>query len=319
MKMKSKNQIVAMVLCFCMCVCATAALFPEQVHAGSPVSLSVSTIEIGQQNDDYQLTNASASFTPDGAYTANAAGAGDGLKIDYKNPALYGTPDAGYTKLAEYHLQVSTTETQLTGKLTLPLPAGYDGTTAKIKDGASASGATATTVTFDVTLTVNGGTANLIGLNIEYKPSAGNPGQVQENGSESGCSHSFEWTEEKAATADKDAILAYKCTKCGKIEEYVNLANSAYFSFSFDTADKIRKAPQNGTVTVDTTRWVSFYKNVMEELTKRPDVTLVVKFTYHGERKIVTITPGTDAAKFIDTNGYTGFLYLISQTGETTE
>ena len=57
----------------------------------------------------------------------------------------------------------------LSGTLTIPLPQGYDGATACIKGGASASSYTATTVTFPLTLDVSGNTAEAFELLIEYK------------------------------------------------------------------------------------------------------------------------------------------------------
>lgn len=58
------------------------------------------------------------------------------------------------------------------------MPQGYDGASARIKGGAGASGYTATTVSFPVTLHVAGGTADLFGLIIEYKeaPAGGDQG-----------------------------------------------------------------------------------------------------------------------------------------------
>ena len=143
-------------------------------------------------------------------------------------------------------------------------------------------------------------------------------GSGSNTSSGSGCDHTYEWTEEQAATADKDAVLAYKCTKCGHIAGYQNEANSAYFSFINDAVNKIKKAPQGGTVTIDTGNWISINKSFMEQLAKRPDVTFVIKFTdqKHVRRELV-INPGTDFSKFVDSNGYYGFLYMLGVLNET--
>ena len=143
-------------------------------------------------------------------------------------------------------------------------------------------------------------------------------GSGSNTSSGSGCDHTYEWTEEQAATADKDAVLAYKCTKCGHIAAYQNEANSAYFSFINDAVNKIKKAPQGGTVTIDTGNWISINKSFMEQLAKRPDVTFVIKFTdqKHVRRELV-INPGTDYSKFVDSNGYYGFLYMLGVLNET--
>ena len=143
-------------------------------------------------------------------------------------------------------------------------------------------------------------------------------GSGSNTSSGSGCDHTYEWTEEQAATADKDAVLAYKCTKCGHIAAYQNEANSAYFSFINDAVNKIKKEPQGGTVTIDTGKWISINKSFMEQLAKRPDVTFVIKFTdqKHVRRELV-INPGTDYSKFVDSNGYYGFLYMLGVLNET--
>ena len=99
-----------------------------------------------------------------------------GLAIDYYNPMAetewYEPVSEGYDIQAEYTVSIPLTgyagET-LSGTLTIPLPEGYDGATARIKNGAAASSYTATTVSFPVTLDVSYGSADLFGLLIEYK------------------------------------------------------------------------------------------------------------------------------------------------------
>lgn len=85
-----------------------------------------------------------------------------------------------------------------------------------------------------------------------------------------------------------------------------------------EAADKIAKAPSNGTVKLETGNWTSFYRNVIDALAKRPDVTVVI--TYNDEqhnRKCITIPAGTDLTGYIDDKGYTGYKFLISKLGET--
>ena len=81
-------------------------------------------------------------------------------------------PSEGYDIQAGYTVSIPLENyegTTLSGTLTIPLPQGYDGATARIKGGASASSYTATTVTFPLTLDVSGGTAEAFELLIEYK------------------------------------------------------------------------------------------------------------------------------------------------------
>lgn len=81
-------------------------------------------------------------------------------------------PSEGYDIQAEYTVSIPLTDyasETLSGTLTIPLPEGYDGATARIKGGASASSYTATTVSFPVTMDVSGGVAEKFELVIEYK------------------------------------------------------------------------------------------------------------------------------------------------------
>ena len=121
------------------------------------------------------------------------------------------------------------------------------------------------------------------------------------------------------ATATEDAVYAYKCSKCGHIDAYMNGANSAYMQFNRDAAQKIKKASQNSTVIINTDRWTSFHRTVIDELAKRSDATLIVTYTdTEHHRKAFTIPAGTqDVSQLIDENGYSGFKYLMGKFGET--
>ena len=148
---------------------------------------------------------------------------------------------------------------------------------------------------------------------------SGTPGATStSSNSGSVCSHTYEWVETEAATDTTDAKLAYKCSRCGHIDMWMTEANSAYIKTNREAADKIAKAPSNGTVKLETGNWTSFYRNVIDALAKRPDVTVVI--TYNDEqhnRKCITIPAGTDLTGYIDDKGYTGYKFLISKLGET--
>ena len=145
------------------------------------ITLPVRTIE--SEDSDYTIRpNLTAYFIPDKDTTVTVGNFSEyqGLRIDYYNPMnpTEGEPalSEGYDMLAEYHVAIPLTEYEgetLSGTLTIPLPQGYDGATARIKGGASASSYTATTVTFPLTLDVSGNTAEAFELLIEYKKKSG--------------------------------------------------------------------------------------------------------------------------------------------------
>ena len=136
-----------------------------------PIDLPVRVLEEG--DTDYSpAPELSAAFTPDTAVTAGEFNEFQGLAIDYYYPMIDAQPSEGYDVWAGYTVSIPLENyegTTLSGTLTIPLPEGYDGATARIKDGASASSYTATTVTFPLTLDVSGNTAEAFELLIEYK------------------------------------------------------------------------------------------------------------------------------------------------------
>ena len=136
-----------------------------------PIDLPVRMLEEGDM--DYSpAPELSATFTPDTAVTVGEFNQWQGLAIDYYNPMVDAELSEGYDIQAGYTVSIPLTgyagET-LSGTLTIPLPKGYDGATARIKNGAAASSYTATTVTFPLTLDVSGNTAEAFELLIEYK------------------------------------------------------------------------------------------------------------------------------------------------------
>ena len=138
-----------------------------------PIDLPVRVLEEG--DTDYSpAPELSATFTPDSAVTVGEFNEFQGLAIDYRkeDTEKYGPVSEGYDFQAIYTVTIPLENYQgstLSGTLTIPLPEGYDGATARIKGGASASSYTATTVSFPVTMDVSGGVAEKFELVIEYK------------------------------------------------------------------------------------------------------------------------------------------------------
>ena len=98
------------------------------------------------------------------------------MKLDYYNPNVYDSPDEGFDILVECNISLqftnptgdSPTGDSISGEITIPLPSGYDGATARTKDGVTAISYNETTVTFPVTLVVYSGNA-FTQLYVEYK------------------------------------------------------------------------------------------------------------------------------------------------------
>ena len=150
----------------------SACTATKTASVSNSIDLPVRVLEEGDA--DYSpAPELSATFTPDSAVAVGKFNEFQGLAIDYYNPMVDAQLSEGYDVQAGYTVSIPLTgyagET-LSGTLTIPLPQGYDGATARIKNGAAASGYTATTVSFPVTLDVSYGTAEALELLlIEYK------------------------------------------------------------------------------------------------------------------------------------------------------
>ena len=127
--------------------------------------------------------------------------------------------------------------------------------------------------------------------------------------------HSYAWEDGKEATEDDNGEMIYRCS-CGEV--LYRVPTSAFNVFNRNTAEKIKNAKQGATVKIETSRWISFHKMVMQALADRPDVSLEVSFLdgeYKGNRVSFTIPAGTDTLSLLDENGFSGFLYLAGKFG----
>lgn len=171
-KWKKRAATIAMSLCLLM------GLMPITVFAaGSSAQLPVYTI--GEAGGGYVESDVMATFTSSTEFNLGAFhdDYNDyGVKLDYYNPNVYDSPDEGFDILVECNISLqftnptgdSPTGDSISGEITIPLPSGYDGATARTKDGVTAISYNETTVTFPVTLVVYSGNA-FTQLYVEYK------------------------------------------------------------------------------------------------------------------------------------------------------
>ena len=152
----------------------SACTATKAASVSDPIDLPVRVLEEGDEGDYSPAPELSAAFTPDTAVIVGEFNAWQGLAIDYRkeDTEVYGPVSEGYDFQALYTVTIPLENYQgetLSGTLTIPLPEGYDGASARIKDGVKASGYTEDTVSFPVTLEVSYGTAEAFELLIEYK------------------------------------------------------------------------------------------------------------------------------------------------------
>ena len=170
-KWKKRAATIVMSLCLLM------GLMPIKVFAaGSSAQVPVYKFE-SEINDYGECPGVTATFTSNTTFTLgafiDAYGVKQGVKLDYYNCVnSYGMqPDDGFDILVECNIPLqftNPTDGNISGKITIPLPSGYDGATARTKDGATAISYNETTVTFPVTLVVYSGNA-FTQLYVEYK------------------------------------------------------------------------------------------------------------------------------------------------------
>ena len=122
--------------------------------------------------------------------------------------------------------------------------------------------------------------------------------------------HAFSWVESVAPTANSDGLSEYKCS-CGLVESSQPISCGVAFTQEFN--DLIRNAPENGIVENQPEMFRCYTKKMMEELAKRPDVSL--KTTYvdeEGNLRSFTIPAGQAP---VEDDLFYGFVYLGNRYG----
>ncbi len=149
----------------------------------------------------------------------------------------------------------------------------------------------------------------------EANNSSQNTVSSKNNSTVNNHTHSFSWVVTKSPTSTSDGEEAYMCS-CGEIERTSILP--AISAFEEETINKIKNAPANAVIEVETSLFNSFGVGVRDALTARTDVTLKVSFLeggYKGQRLKVTIPTGIDRYALWDENGWLGLCRAGSTLG----
>lgn len=117
--------------------------------------------------------------------------------------------------------------------------------------------------------------------------------------------HSFQWVETLQATLESDGLMQHRC-ECGAVDDEYPISASLVYFHEYCAA--IQNAPQNAVVEWNSDPFRCYTRRMMEELAKRPDVSLNTTFTdTDGSRKSFTIPAGQAPA---DSELFYGFTYL---------
>lgn len=126
-----------------------------------------------------------------------------------------------------------------------------------------------------------------------------------QSGSGSSHEHYYQWRETQEATATSDGLLENIC-ECGAVSDRVVVPGAMACFKEF--CEKIQNAPEGSTVEWNPLHNRCYTRRMMEELEKRPDVTLKTVYTEpDGSIKSFTIPAGGAPA---DSELFYGFTYL---------
>ena len=115
--------------------------------------------------------------------------------------------------------------------------------------------------------------------------------------------HKFAFCVMQAPTTEVDGFAEWRCTQCGiydwndhdNADARETVTISAYPVFNDTLENNIKAAETGATVSIETKRWVSVRRGVLEALAEKPGVTLSIKFAKDGTDYVLTI-PGGDPA-----------------------
>ncbi len=127
----------------------------------------------------------------------------------------------------------------------------------------------------------------------------------------SGCGHSCQWVTEAEATETEDGVMAYVCTKCGMVTDYMSGgtgSTSAYAVFNQNTIAQVNKALAGKTLSIDTPLWTSFSQKVMEAIAARRDINIILTYRLSGTTWEICIPAGAEVPTDVEYAGFDGYL-----------
>ena len=128
---------------------------------------------------------------------------------------------------------------------------------------------------------------------------------TQPTGNGAGHEHSYEWVEAYEPSVSGEGLMQHKCS-CGAVDDQYTIPGSLAYFRMFCAA--IQNAPENGMVEWNPYAFRCYTRKMMEELAKRPDVTLRTTYTEaDGTTKSFTIPAGQ---ALVDDDLFYGFTYL---------
>ena len=139
--------------------------------------------------------------------------------------------------------------------------------------------------------------------------------------------HKFAYCVMQAPTTEVDGFAEWRCTQCGiydwndhdNADARETVILSAYPVFNDTLESNIKAAEAGATVCIETKRWASVRRGVLEALAEKPGVTLSIKFEKEGSDYVLTI-PGGDpilAGILVSEDRFFSFNFLGNTYGLT--
>ena len=114
------------------------------------------------------------------------------------------------------------------------------------------------------------------------------------------CSHEYEWIVENDPTYDTTGLRVNKCKKCGSVcaSQIIPAMKDDFGASQEYFSQKIKQAKAGQTITIDFGNWNTLTKTFFEELSKKRDITMVIRFRYKNQNYEFTI----DKNRTLDTS-----------------
>lgn len=160
-----------------------------------------------------------------------------------------------------------------------------------------------------------------MGDHYEVRPYVPGSGENTASGKEGGgetpeenigsiCEHKPVRELYEPATPQRDAVFCESCELCGQVLDYGEIPNTAYVLFLDYAAGIIYGAQPEEQVVITTDRWISFDKRVLDAMSERSDVSILIRYRDQGEEYQVLLPAGADVSSLGDEKGFCGFRYL---------
>ena len=149
-----------------------------------------------------------------------------------------------------------------------------------------------------------------LGQESEENTVSGRAEEEPEENAGNTCEHKPVRELYEPATPQRDAVFCESCELCGQVLVYGEIPNTAYVAFLDYAASIIYRAQPEEQVVITTDRWISFDARVLNAMSERADISILIRYRDLGEEHQILLPAGADVSSLGDENGFCGFRYL---------